>query len=98
MNFSTSNPGPGPRVSKPALRVIGRRNLFTGGLEQFKPAPADYAEVLLPATTQLEHDDLHKAYGHLYMMYNRRAIEPLGEALPNAEIFRRIAEIGRAHV
>ena len=47
--------------------------------------------MLLPATTQLEHDDLHKTYGHLYLMYNRRAIEPLGEALPNAEIFRRIA-------
>ena len=47
--------------------------------------------MLLPATTQLEHEDLHRAYGHLYVMYNRRSIEPIGEALPNAEIFRRLA-------
>ncbi|HEX6160356.1 MAG TPA: molybdopterin dinucleotide binding domain-containing protein, partial [Thermoanaerobaculia bacterium] len=42
-------------------------------------------------TTQLEHEDLHKAYGHVYAMYNARAVEPLGESLPNSEIFRRIA-------
>src|SRR5205085_4940988 len=60
-------------------------------IEHFQTDTADYADVLLPATTQLEHDDLHKAYGHLYVMYNRRAIEPLGEALPNSEIFRRLA-------
>src|SRR5207245_5800678 len=50
-----------------------------------------YTDVLLPATTQLEHEHLHRAYGHLYVMYNRKSIEPLGEALPNSEIFRRIA-------
>ena len=73
------------------LRGLRREDLFTVVLEHFQTDTADYADVLLPATTQLEHDDLHKAYGHLYAMYNRRAIEPLGEALPNAEIFRRIA-------
>jgi len=73
------------------LRGLRRDDLFTVVLEHFRTDTADYADVLLPATTQLEHDDVHKAYGHLYLMYNRRAIEPLGEALPNAEIFRRIA-------
>jgi len=60
-------------------------------LEHFQTDTADFADVLLPATTQLEHEDLHKAYGHTYVMFNARAIEPLGEALPNTEIFRRIA-------
>jgi len=73
------------------LRGLRRDDLFTVVLEHFRTDTADYADVLLPATTQLEHDDVHKAYGHIYLMYNRRAIEPLGEALPNAEIFRRIA-------
>jgi anaerobic selenocysteine-containing dehydrogenase len=73
------------------LRGFRREDLFTVVLEQFQTDTADYADVLLPATTQLEHDDLHRAYGHLYVMYNRKAIEPLGEALPNSEIFRRLA-------
>jgi anaerobic selenocysteine-containing dehydrogenase len=46
---------------------------------------------VLPATTQLEHVDVHKSYGHLYMLANSPAIAPLGEALPNSEIFRRLA-------
>ncbi len=73
------------------LRGMRRDDLFTVVLEQFQTDTADHADVLLPATTQIEHDDLHKAYGHLYVMYNRKVIEPLGEALPNSEIFRRIA-------
>ena len=73
------------------LAGLRREDLFTVVLEHFQTDTADYADVLLPATTQLEHDDMQKAYGHLYMMYNRRAIEPLGESLPNAEIFRRLA-------
>ncbi len=68
-----------------------REDLFTVVLEHFMTDTARHADVLLPATTQLEHTDLHKAYGHLYMTYNARAIEPLGEALPNSEIFRRLA-------
>jgi len=73
------------------LRGFRREDLFTVVLEHFQTDTADYADVLLPATTQLEHEDLHKAYGHLYMMFNPRAIEPLGESLPNSEIFRRLA-------
>jgi anaerobic selenocysteine-containing dehydrogenase len=74
------------------LRGFRREDLFTVVLEHFQTDTADYANVLLPATTQLEHDDLHKAYGHLYWMYSRAAIAPLGEALPNSEIFRRLAK------
>ncbi len=86
-----SNPGAVAPQREKVLRGLKRADLFTVVLEHFQTDTADYADVLLPATTQLEHDDLHKAYGHLYLMYNRRAIEPLGEALPNSEIFRRLA-------
>jgi anaerobic selenocysteine-containing dehydrogenase len=60
-------------------------------LEHFQTDTADYADYVLPATTQLEHVDVHKSYGHYYMLANNPAIEPLGEALPNSEIFRRLA-------
>jgi anaerobic selenocysteine-containing dehydrogenase len=60
-------------------------------LEHFQTDTADYADYVLPATTQLEHTDVHKTYGHLYMMANNPAIDALGEALPNSEIFRRLA-------
>jgi anaerobic selenocysteine-containing dehydrogenase len=68
-----------------------REDLFTVVLEQFQTDSADYADILLPATTQLEHVDAHLAYGHLYMMANNAAIAPLGEAKPNSEIFRLLA-------
>ena len=86
-----SNPASIAPERPKVLAGLRRDDLFTVVLEHFPTDTADYADVLLPATTQLEHDDMQKAYGHLYLSYNRRAIEPLGEALPNAEIFRRIA-------
>jgi anaerobic selenocysteine-containing dehydrogenase len=86
-----SNPASVAPDRQTVLRGLRRDDLFTVVLEQFQTDTADYADVLLPATTQLEHEDLHRAYGHLYVMYNAKAIEPLGEALPNSEIFRRLA-------
>ncbi|HXG57937.1 MAG TPA: molybdopterin-dependent oxidoreductase, partial [Thermoanaerobaculia bacterium] len=86
-----SNPAAVAPDREAVLRGLRRDDLFTVVLEHFQTDTADHADVLLPATTQLEHEDLHRAYGHLYLMYSRRAIEPLGEALPNAEIFRRLA-------
>ena len=86
-----SNPGAIAPDRENVLTGLRREDLFTVVLEHFQTDTADYADVLLPATTQLEHEDLHRAYGHLYVMYNRRSIEPLGEALPNSEIFRRLA-------
>jgi anaerobic selenocysteine-containing dehydrogenase len=68
-----------------------RDDLFTVVLEHFQTDTADYADYVLPATTQLEHLDVHLAYGHCYASLNRPAIAPLGEALPNTEIFRRLA-------
>ena len=73
------------------LTGLRRDDLFVVVHEQFQTDTADYADILLPATTQLEHVDLHKAYGHLYLLWNERSIEPLGESVPNTELFRRLA-------
>jgi anaerobic selenocysteine-containing dehydrogenase len=70
---------------------LRREDLFTVVLEHFQTDTADYADWLLPATTQLEHWDVHSSYGHLYVTLNRPAIEPVGDSLPNSEIFRRLA-------
>ena len=77
--------------SDKVMRGFLRDDLFTVVLEHFQTDSADYADILLPATTQLEHVDAHLAYGHLYMMANNAAIAPMGEAKPNTEIFRLLA-------
>lgn len=70
---------------------LAREDLFTVVSEQFMTDTADYADIVLPATTQLEQDDVMFSWGHLYVTYNQRAIAPLGEAVPNTELFRRLA-------
>jgi anaerobic selenocysteine-containing dehydrogenase len=72
-------------------RGFARDDLFTVVLDHFQTDTADYADYLLPATTQLEHLDVHKAYGHRYWLANNPAIAPLGQAKPNTEIFRLLA-------
>ncbi|MQA90500.1 MAG: molybdopterin-dependent oxidoreductase [Gemmatimonas sp.] len=84
-----------PAAVAPDLRRVRaglrREDLLTVVLEHFQTDTADYADWILPATTQLEHWDVHGSYGHLYVTLNRPAIEPIGESLPNSEIFRRLA-------
>jgi anaerobic selenocysteine-containing dehydrogenase len=77
--------------SEKVIAGFSREDLFTVVLEHFKTDTADYADILLPATTQLEHVDIHGAYGHIYWTYNNPAIAPLGEAKANSEIFRLLA-------
>jgi anaerobic selenocysteine-containing dehydrogenase len=72
-------------------RGLLRDDLFTVVMEHFVTDTARYADWVLPATSQLEHWDIHTAYGHLYLTLNRPSIAPVGESLPNTEIFRRIA-------
>jgi anaerobic selenocysteine-containing dehydrogenase len=86
-----SNPVAVAPQSREVAAGFAREDLFTVVLEHFQTDTADYADWLLPATTQLEHVDVVKPYGHLYVMANNQAIDPLGEALPNTEIFRRLA-------
>ncbi len=70
---------------------FAREDLFCVVHELFQTDTADYADILLPATSQLEHRDLHKSYGHFYAVANRPAIAPLGKAKPNTEVFRLLA-------
>lgn len=70
---------------------LARDDLFTVVIEQRPTDTTDFADVVLPATMQPEHADLQASYGHLYLSWNEPAVEPPGECLPNAEIFRRLA-------
>ena len=78
--------------SDKVIAGFSREDLFTVVIDHFQTDTADYADFVLPATTQLEHVDVHKSYGHLYALANNAAIAPVGESLPNSEIFRRLAE------
>ncbi len=86
-----SNPVAVAPHSSQVVRGFAREDLFTVVLEHFLTDTADHADYVLPATTQLEHWDVHTAYGHTYAMLNKPAIAPLGQARSNAEIFRQLA-------
>jgi len=90
-----SNPVAVAPDSARVARGFAREDLFTVVLEQFRTDTADYADIVLPATTQLEHLDVVRPYGHYYMVANNPAIEPLGEAKPNTQIFRLLARAMR---
>ncbi|MGQ0652234.1 MAG: molybdopterin-dependent oxidoreductase, partial [Betaproteobacteria bacterium] len=77
--------------SSKVIAGFSREDLFTVVMDSFLTDTADYADIVLPATTQLEHLDVHKSYGHLYVLANNPAIAPVGESLPNIEVFRRLA-------
>ena len=74
------------------LHGMRRDDLFTVVLEQFQNDTADHADILLPATTFLEHTDLYYAYGHYYLQLARPALAAPGETKSNVEIFRLLAE------
>ena len=84
-----------PAVTNPnaeaVRRGLARDDLFTVVHEQFLTDTARYADIVLPATTQIEADDVVLAWGHLWMGWNAKAIEPLGETCTNTELFRRLA-------
>jgi anaerobic selenocysteine-containing dehydrogenase len=70
---------------------LRREDLFLVVHEQFATDTVDYADIVLPATTQLEHVDIHSAYGHHDVMLNTPAIAPLGECRSNNDVFRELA-------
>lgn len=88
--------GANPMAASPNAGLIAqgllREDLFTVVHELFMTDTADYADIVLPATSQLEQVDLHKAYGHTVMSYNQPAIPPLGEAKSNWDVCRLLAE------
>ena len=86
-----SNPAAIAPDSNVVLRGLRREDLFTVVLEQFQNDTADYADILLPATTFLEHTDLYRSYGHYYVQLARPALPAPGEAKSNVEVFRLLA-------
>ena len=102
-----ASPGFGPRIealvvynsnpvavapqSRRVVAGFAREDLFTVVLEHFLTDTADHADFVLPATTQLEHLDVHTSYGHTYVLLNRPALAPRGLAKPNTQIFRELA-------
>ncbi|MBR0566471.1 molybdopterin oxidoreductase family protein [Azoarcus sp. L1K30] len=86
-----SNPVAVAPYSNQVRAGFAREDLFCVVHELFQTDTADYADILLPATSQLEHRDVHASYGHTYAVSNVPAIAPLGEAKPNTEVFRLLA-------
>ncbi len=86
-----SNPVAVAPDSSQVVKGFAREDLFTVVLEHFQTDTADYADYILPATTQLEHWDIHTTYGHTDVMLNRPAIAPVGESKTNTQIFRELA-------
>jgi anaerobic selenocysteine-containing dehydrogenase len=86
-----SNPAAVAPDQNAVLRGLAREDLFTVVHERFLTDTARFADVLLPATTSLEHADLYRSYGHYVVQRAHPAVPPLGEALPNWELFRRLA-------
>jgi anaerobic selenocysteine-containing dehydrogenase len=88
------NSNPAAVVPNQNLVLAGmrREDLFTVVLEQFQNDTADHADILLPATTFLEHTDLYFAYGHYHLQLARPALPAPGEAKSNVEVFRLLAE------
>jgi anaerobic selenocysteine-containing dehydrogenase len=87
-NMNVAASGPRQQQLRQALR---REDLFTVVLDLFQTDTADYADIVLPAASFLEFDDLFAPYFQLLLSAQVKAAEPLGDSLPNQEIFRRLA-------
>ena len=87
-----SNPAAVAPNQNKVLKGMRREDLFTVVLEHFQNDTADHADILLPATTFLEHTDLYLAYGHYHLQLARPALEAPGETRSNVEIFRALAQ------
>lgn len=86
-----SNPAAVAPDSSRVRAGLHREDLFTTVLEHFQTDTADYADVLLPATTFLEHTDLYTSYGHYHLQWSEPVVAPTGEARPNTWVFAELA-------
>ena len=87
-----SNPAAVAPDSNRVRAGLAREDLFTVVLEHFQTDTADYADILLPATTFVEHPDLYKAYGHYYLQWAEPILPPSGECRPNSWVFKELAK------
>jgi anaerobic selenocysteine-containing dehydrogenase len=72
-------------------RGLGREDLFVVGADVAMTDSLAYADIVLPACSHFEHDDIFAAYGHQWLQRSEAVIPRQGQALPNTEIFRRLA-------
>ena len=86
INIAASNP-----EQARLRRALDRDDLFTVVVDLFATDTTDHADIVLPAASFLEFDDLMASYFDLTLSAQVKASDPLGEALPNTEIFRRLA-------
>lgn len=86
-----SNPGAVAPEQERVREGLMRDDLFVAVHELFQTDTVDFADIVLPATTALEHYDIHKAYGHLYVSLSKPAIEAVGESKSNTDVFRLLA-------
>ncbi|HYI96238.1 MAG TPA: molybdopterin-dependent oxidoreductase [Bryobacteraceae bacterium] len=87
-----SNPAAIAPDQSSVIKGLKRPDLFTVVLDQFQTDSADFADIVLPSTTFLEHTDLYLAYGHYYLQLARPALPAPGEAKSNVEVFRLLAK------
>lgn len=95
-----SNPAAVCPNANRVLAGLAREDLFTVVHEQMVTDTADYADLLLPATTSLEHRDLYRSFGHLYLQLAEPVLPPPGEARSNWQVFRSLAQalgVAREH-
>lgn len=86
-----SNPAAVAPDSSAVRRGLSRDDLFTVVIDHFQTDTADYADILLPATTFVEHSDLYTAYGHYYLQWAEAILPPRGECRSNSWIFKELA-------
>jgi anaerobic selenocysteine-containing dehydrogenase len=87
-----TNPVTQATESEKILEGLSREDFFMVSAEHFISDTAAYADILLPASMGAEQEDIILSWGHLYLTYNTKCIESPGEAIPNNEIFRRLAK------
>ena len=75
------------------IKGLEREDLFLVSAEHFVSDTASYADILLPASMGAEHKDMILSWGHLYLTYNEKCVEPPGEAISNNDIFRKLAKL-----
>ena len=86
-----SNPAAVAPDQNAVLRGLAREDLFLAVHERFLTDTARFADVVLPATSSLEHADLYRSYGQYTVQRVKAAVRPVGESLPNWDVFRRLA-------
>ncbi len=87
-----TNPVTQSTETEKIIKGLQRKDLFLVSAEHFISDTAAYADIILPASMGAEQEDMILSWGHLYLTYNTKCVESPGEAIPNNEIFRRLAK------